>query len=132
MTAPLPILAIASAAGGCAAAMVADGVILAEAHIAAAQGLPAGDARMAERTNLEWNKDDIEALGFFKVDVLGLGMLTCIRKGFDLIKAHYGIAHTLANVPQDDPKVYKMFCDAVKENDEENGMFSKLFKLIFT
>ena len=73
---------------------------------------PLINARMAERTNLEWNKDDIEALGFFKVDVLGLGMLTCIRKGFDLIKAHYGIAHTLANVPQDDPKVYKMFCDA--------------------
>ena len=73
---------------------------------------PLINARMAERTNLEWNKDDVEALGFFKVDVLGLGMLTCIRKGFDLIKAHYGIAHTLANVPQDDPKVYKMFCDA--------------------
>ena len=73
---------------------------------------PLINARMAERTNLEWNKDDIEALGFFKVDVLGLGMLTCIRKGFDLIKAHYGITHTLANVPQDDPKVYKMFCDA--------------------
>src|SRR5690606_25282059 len=47
---------------------------------------PIINARMEDRTNLEWNKDDLEALGFLKVDVLGLGMLTCIRKGFDLAK----------------------------------------------
>jgi error-prone DNA polymerase len=73
---------------------------------------PVINARMADRTNVEWNKDDIEALGFFKVDVLGLGMLTCIRRGFDLIKEHYGKSYTLASVPQDDPKVYDMFCEA--------------------
>src|SRR5690606_21029368 len=65
-----------------------------------------------DRTNLEWNKDELEALGFLKVDVLGLGMLTCIRKGFDLAKQHYGQFWTLANIPEDDPKVYDMICQA--------------------
>ncbi|MCT1526063.1 error-prone DNA polymerase [Sphingobacterium lactis] len=69
---------------------------------------PIINARMEDRTNLEWNKDDLEDLGFLKVDVLGLGMLTCIRKAFDLAKTHYGLELTLANVPQDDPKVYEM------------------------
>jgi error-prone DNA polymerase len=73
---------------------------------------PIMNARMEERTNVEWNKDDIEALGFLKVDVLGLGMLTCIRKAFDLAKQHYDKDFTLANIPQDDPKVYDMICDA--------------------
>ena len=65
-------------------------------------------ARMEERTNLEWNKDDLEALGFLKVDVLGLGMLTCIRKGFDLIKKHYGNEVTLTSMGTKDKKVYDM------------------------
>ena len=69
---------------------------------------PIMNARMENRTSLEWNKDDIDALGFLKVDVLALGMLTCIRKAFDLVKTHYGRQLTLANVPQDDPKVYDM------------------------
>lgn len=73
---------------------------------------PILNARMEDRTNIEWNKDDIEALGFLKVDVLALGMLTCIRKAFDLINMHYGIQYTLANVPQDDPKVYDMISHA--------------------
>ncbi|MBD1424016.1 error-prone DNA polymerase [Sphingobacterium arenae] len=73
---------------------------------------PIINARMEDRTNLEWNKDDLEALGFLKVDVLGLGMLTCIRKGFDLAKQHYGQDWTLANIPEDDPKVYDMICQA--------------------
>ena len=73
---------------------------------------PILNARMEGRTNIEWNKDDIEALGFLKVDVLALGMLTCIRKAFDLCKLHYGKELTLANVPQDDPKVYDMICEA--------------------
>jgi len=73
---------------------------------------PIINARMEDRTNLEWNKDDLEALGFLKVDVLALGMLTCIRKGFDLAKRHYGLDLTLANVEQDDPKVYDMICHA--------------------
>lgn len=69
---------------------------------------PVLNARMENRTQLEWNKDDLEALGILKVDVLGLGMLTMIRKAFDLIKQHYGRKLTLANIPQDDPKVYEM------------------------
>lgn len=73
---------------------------------------PILNARMEDRTNIEWNKDDIETLGFLKVDVLALGMLTCIRKAFDLVEDHYGIKLTLANVPQDDPDVYKMISHA--------------------
>lgn len=69
---------------------------------------PILNARMEDRTNIEWNKDDIEALGFMKVDVLALGMLTCIRKAFDLAQKHYNLNLTLANIPQDDPKVYEM------------------------
>ncbi|TDE18085.1 error-prone DNA polymerase [Dyadobacter psychrotolerans] len=73
---------------------------------------PIINARMADRTNIEWNKDDIDALGFLKIDILALGMLTCIRKAFDLAKAHYGLNLTLANIPQDDPVVYDMICHA--------------------
>jgi error-prone DNA polymerase len=69
---------------------------------------PILNARMADRTNIEWNKDDIEALGFLKIDILALGMLTCIRKAFDLAKKHYNLDLTLANIPQDDPNVYDM------------------------
>ena len=73
---------------------------------------PILNARMEDRTNIEWNKDDIDALGFLKVDVLALGMLTCIRKAFELCKKHYGRHLTLANIPQDDPKVYEMISHA--------------------
>jgi len=73
---------------------------------------PVMNARMEDRTQLEWNKDDLEALGILKVDVLGLGMLTCIRKAFDLVKQHYRRELTLENVPQDDPEVYDMICHA--------------------
>ncbi len=69
---------------------------------------PILNARMDDRTNIEWNKDDIDELGFLKVDVLALGMLTCIRKAFTLCKDHYGLNLTLANIPQDDPEVYQM------------------------
>jgi error-prone DNA polymerase len=67
---------------------------------------------MEDRTNIEWNKDDIEALGFLKIDVLALGMLTCIRKGFELAKKHYDLDLTLANIPQDDQNVYEMVSHA--------------------
>ncbi len=69
---------------------------------------PILNARMEDRTNIEWNKDDIDTLGFLKVDILALGMLTAIRKTFDLAKQHYGLDLTLANIPQDDPAVYEM------------------------
>jgi error-prone DNA polymerase len=67
---------------------------------------------MKDRTNIEWNKDDIEALGFLKIDILALGMLTCIRKAFDLAEKHYGLKLTLANIPEDDPEVYTMISKA--------------------
>ena len=73
---------------------------------------PILNARMEDRTCIEWNKDDIETLGFLKVDVLALGMLTCIRKAFDLAKQHYDLDLTLANIPQDDPAVYEMISHA--------------------
>ena len=73
---------------------------------------PLLNATMKDRTNIEWNKDDIDVLGFMKVDVLALGMLTCIRKCFDEARLHYNLDLTLANVPQDDPAVYDMISDA--------------------
>lgn len=70
-------------------------------------------ARMDRRTCIEWNKDDIDALGFLKIDVLALGMLTCIRKAFQLAKQHYSLDLTLASIgKQDDPKVYEMISAA--------------------
>ena len=73
---------------------------------------PIMNARMENRTSIEWNKDDIDVLGFLKIDVLALGMLTCIRKAFDLAKQHYNLHLTLANIPQDDPRVYEMISHA--------------------
>ncbi|NLU90682.1 error-prone DNA polymerase [Chitinophaga sp. Ak27] len=73
---------------------------------------PLLNARMENRINIEWNKDDIESLGFLKVDVLGLGMLTCIRKAFHLAHDHYDLHLTLANIPQDDKAVYDMVSHA--------------------
>src|SRR5690606_1645408 len=69
---------------------------------------PILNARMDGRTNVEWDKDDIEALGFLKVDVLALGMLTCIRKAFSLCKQHYDLDLNLACIDQEDTKVYDM------------------------
>jgi error-prone DNA polymerase len=73
---------------------------------------PVLNARMEDRTCIEWNKDDIDTLGFLKIDVLALGMLTCIRKAFDLAKKHYNKDYTLANIPQEDEVVYDMICKA--------------------
>ncbi|WP_276500822.1 error-prone DNA polymerase [Terrimonas pollutisoli] len=73
---------------------------------------PIMNARMEDRTCIEWNKDDIDALGFLKIDILALGMLTCIRKAFDKLKEHYNLDFTLASIPQDDPAVYEMICHA--------------------
>jgi error-prone DNA polymerase len=72
--------------------------------------VPIGNAAMDDRTFIEWDKDDVDALNMMKVDVLALGMLTCIRKSFDLIDKHKGERFVLASVPQDDPKVYDMLC----------------------
>jgi error-prone DNA polymerase len=70
--------------------------------------MPYSECPYGKQDCIEWNKDDIDALGFLKVDVLALGMLTCIRKCFDEAKKHYGLELTLANIPQDDPGVYEM------------------------
>ena len=72
--------------------------------------VPIGNAAMDDRTFIEWDKDDVDALHMMKVDVLALGMLTCIRKCFDLIDAHKGERWELATVEQDDKKVYDMLC----------------------
>ena len=74
--------------------------------------VPIGNAAMPDRTFVEWDKDDLEALGFMKVDVLALGMLTCIRKAFALLKRHRGIGLKLSDVPREDPAVYDMLCRA--------------------
>ncbi|WP_158044444.1 error-prone DNA polymerase [Skermanella pratensis] len=73
---------------------------------------PIVNAAMRDRTTIEWDKDDIDALGILKVDVLALGMLTCLRKGFDLLRRHHGIDLALATVPAEDPEVYEMLCKA--------------------
>ena len=73
---------------------------------------PIENAAMEDRTVVEWDKDDLDALGILKIDVLSLGMLTCIRKGFDLLAQHYGRRHDLATVPADDSAVYDMICKA--------------------
>ncbi|WP_420970317.1 error-prone DNA polymerase [Bradyrhizobium sp. B120] len=72
--------------------------------------VPIGNAAMDDRTFIEWDKDDVDALHMMKVDVLALGMLTCIRKCFDLIDDHKGKRWELASVPQDEKEVYDMLC----------------------
>ncbi|MGL4281786.1 MAG: error-prone DNA polymerase [Albidovulum sp.] len=73
---------------------------------------PIENAAMAGRTVIEWDKDDIDALGILKVDVLSLGMLTCIRKAFDLMEQHERQRPTLATIPQEDAETYRMLCRA--------------------
>src|SRR5205807_1141500 len=74
--------------------------------------VPIHNGAMPERTFLEWDKDDVDTLGMLKVDVLALGMLTAIRKSFELIERHYGHAYTLATVPCEDKGVYEMLSRA--------------------
>jgi error-prone DNA polymerase len=70
--------------------------------------VPIMNAAMEDRTTIEWNKDDLDALGILKVDVLALGMLTALSKGFALLDRHYGEALTLATVPSEEACVYAM------------------------
>jgi DNA-directed DNA polymerase III PolC len=74
--------------------------------------VPIENATMENRTVIPWDKDDIDALGILKVDVLGLGMLSCIRKAFDLLQTHHKTRFTLATLPPEDPAVYDMLCEA--------------------
>jgi error-prone DNA polymerase len=70
--------------------------------------VPIEPAAMADRQVIEWDKDDIDTLRFMKVDVLGLGMLGCLRRAFDLLEAHRGKRFDLASIPQEDPETYAM------------------------
>ncbi|HKW52872.1 MAG TPA: error-prone DNA polymerase, partial [Stellaceae bacterium] len=70
--------------------------------------VPIENAAMADRTVIEWDKDDLNALEILKVDVLGLGMLSCIHRAFDLIERHYGMRYTIPTVPPDVAEVYEM------------------------
>jgi DNA-directed DNA polymerase III PolC len=74
--------------------------------------VPIANAAMDERTFVEWDKDDLDALGILKVDVLGLGMLTCLRKALALVERHYGERLTLSSLPHEDPAVYRMLSRA--------------------
>lgn len=70
--------------------------------------VPIEPAAMADRQVIEWDKDDIDALKFMKVDVLALGMLTCMKRGLDMLADHKGIALDLASIPPEDPRTYAM------------------------
>ncbi|WGH77490.1 error-prone DNA polymerase [Jannaschia ovalis] len=72
--------------------------------------VPIGNGAMPDRSFIEWDKDDIDALGIFKMDVLALGMLTCIAKAFALLRDHYDKRVTLASVPRGDTATYDMLC----------------------
>jgi error-prone DNA polymerase len=74
--------------------------------------VPIGNAAMEERTFIEWDKDDIDALGILKIDILALGMLTCIQKSFEMMEAWYGVTYSLATLPREDEAVYAMLCKA--------------------
>ena len=81
--------------------------------------VPIGNAAMEDRTFIEWDKDDVDALNMMKVDVLALGMLTCIRKCFDLIADHKGERYELADIKsRDDDEVYQML-----QRGESLGVF---------
>ncbi|KNY19883.1 error-prone DNA polymerase [Methylobacterium sp. ARG-1] len=75
--------------------------------------VPVGNGAMADRTFIEWDKDDIDAIGLMKVDVLALGMLTCLKRGLDFLERDHGLFYeTLADLPREDPDTYAMLAKA--------------------
>ena len=74
--------------------------------------VPISHAAMEDRTVIEWDKDDLDALGMLKIDILGLGMLSCMRKALGLLADHYDWPLTLATIPAEDPETYDMICRA--------------------
>ncbi|MDH3693140.1 MAG: error-prone DNA polymerase [Gammaproteobacteria bacterium] len=82
------------------------GFVIAEGNLS--ELVPIENAAMPDRTVIQWEKDDLESLGLLKVDVLGLGMLSAIRKCFDLIEGYKGKRWTMDSLPKEDPKVYSM------------------------
>ena len=93
---------------------------------------PIEPAAMEGRTVLQWDKDDIDVLGFVKVDLLALGMLTAIRHAFDHVRRAEGVGLDLANVPREDPSVYDLLCEADStgvfqvESRAQQGMLPRL------
>ncbi|MEA2976573.1 MAG: error-prone polymerase, partial [Alphaproteobacteria bacterium] len=86
------------------------GFVISEARLD--EIVPIENAAMEDRTVIEWDKDDLDTLEILKVDVLGLGMLSCLRRGLDLLKKYYGVERTLENIPEDEPAVYRMLSRA--------------------
>ena len=87
------------------------GFVLSQSRID--ETVPIGNAAMADRTFIEWDKDDIDAVGLMKVDVLALGMLSCIRRGLDFLRSHYQRDFpVVADIPQDDAAIYAMLSKA--------------------
>jgi error-prone DNA polymerase len=86
------------------------GFVISETHLD--EIVPIENAAMERRKVIEWDKNDIDVLDMLKVDVLGLGMLSCLRRGLDLLRRHYGVSHTLASIPEDEPAVYDMLSRA--------------------
>ena len=74
--------------------------------------VPVENAAMAERTIIQWDKDDLDAVGLLKVDILALGMLSAIRRCFDLLRRHRNLDLSLATVPAEDPQTYEMISRA--------------------
>jgi len=74
--------------------------------------VPVENASMPERTVIQWDKEDIEALGLLKIDILALGMLTAIHRCFDLIRNHQGTELSMQSIPKDDSATYDMLCKA--------------------
>jgi len=74
--------------------------------------VPVGPSAMEGRTIIEWDKDDLDSLGMLKIDVLALGMLSCLRRALDLLALHYDRKLTLATIPAEDPETYDMICRA--------------------
>lgn len=74
--------------------------------------VPVENAAMAERTVIQWDKDDLEALGLLKVDVLALGMLSAIRRSLALISQWRGMPFAMSDIPREQPEVYDMLCEA--------------------
>lgn len=86
------------------------GFVISETHLD--EIVPIENAAMEKRKVIEWDKDDLDVLEILKVDVLGLGMLSCLRRGLDLLRNYYGIDHSLASIPEDEPAVYNMLSRA--------------------
>jgi error-prone DNA polymerase len=86
------------------------GFVISETHLD--EIVPIENAAMEKRKVIEWDKDDLDVLDMLKVDVLGLGMLSCLRRGLDLLRQHYATEHTLSSIPEDEPAVYNMLSRA--------------------